>query len=46
MDWIHLGQDYVVVAGSFEYGNDPVGSIKSLLFISFPRTLFHVVRSF
>jgi hypothetical protein len=28
VDWIHLAQDFGPVAGSFEYGNEPSGSIN------------------
>jgi hypothetical protein len=28
VDWIHLAQDKVQVAGSCEHGNEPSGSIK------------------
>jgi len=33
MDWIELAQDRVQVAGTYECGNEPSGSIKCIEFL-------------
>jgi hypothetical protein len=35
VDWIHLAQDKGPVAGCFEHGNEPLGSIKSGEFLDY-----------
>jgi hypothetical protein len=34
VDWIDLAQDRDFMEGSFEHGNEPLGSIKSWKFLS------------
>jgi hypothetical protein len=38
MDWINLAQDRGLVAGCYEHGNEPSGSVKCREFLDYLKT--------